>query len=54
MILIFLHEVTFASRVEIDLIDFFFFRGRAGEVGVGRVLGTNEEEKAEGEIYFGF
>ena len=24
MILIFLHEVTFASRVEIDLIDFFF------------------------------
>ena len=53
MILIFLHEVTFASRVEIDLID-FFLRGRAGEVGVGRVLGTNEEEKAEGEIYFGF
>ena len=52
MILFFLHEVTFASRLEIDLI--FFFRGRAGEVGVGRGLGTNEEEKAEEEIYFGF
>ena len=52
MILFFLHEVTFASRLEIDL--FFFLGVGWGWLGGVWGLGTNEEEKAEGEIYFGF